>query len=200
MDQARQAGLLPERSAQAAIDSTGYESGHASVYYSRRSGRRQRHFPKVSGVCDARSHLFIYVVTCRGPSPDDWDFPEAVRGAFANQPFKVLLADAGYDAEHHHALVREELGARTIIPPTRGRPGRKPLRGRYRRMMARRFPRRTYGQRWQIESAFSQSKRRFGSALSAKNESGRHNQLRLRILAHNLAIILCAYPRHFNRA
>jgi hypothetical protein len=46
-----------------------------------------------------------------------------------------------------------------------------------------------YGQRWQIESAFSRCKRRLGSALQAHNRWGRRRELELRVLTHNLMIL-----------
>ena len=46
-----------------------------------------------------------------------------------------------------------------------------------------------YGQRWQIESAFSQDKRRFGSAVAGRDTPARSRQLHLRLLVHNLALL-----------
>ncbi|MCA8913760.1 MAG: transposase [Planctomycetes bacterium] len=47
-----------------------------------------------------------------------------------------------------------------------------------------------YGQRWQVESLFSQDKRRFGSQLSASTINGQFGELCLRVLAHNIALLL----------
>jgi transposase len=183
-----------------ATDSTGYESGHTSEYYGRRCGRRKRRFPKLSAACDTASHLFTAGVADSGPHPDDVEFPELIRLAFAVQPFDQVVADAGYDAEKHHALIREELGAHSVIPPRRGRPTQRRPTGKYRREMAENFPKKSYGQRWQIESAFSQDKRRFGSALSSTTYQGRCRQLRLRLLVHNIALIKRALRTVFNGA
>jgi hypothetical protein len=69
--------------------------------------------------------------------------------------FDRLLADAGYDAEHNHVLCREELGIRSTVIPARKRRTRAWPTTKYRRQMKRRFFRRLYGQRWQVESAIS---------------------------------------------
>jgi len=124
-----------------------------------------------------------------------------VRAAFARQPFAELLADAGYDAERHHVLVREELGARSIIPPTRRRPSRRLPAGTYRRRMTRRFPRGRFAQRGQLESCFSQDKRRFGSSIEGRAQESRSRKLYLRLLVHNLAILLSSlhHPRPVRR-
>jgi hypothetical protein len=55
--------------------------------------------------------------------------------------------------------------------------------------MRRRFLRKIYGQRWQVESAFSRYKRRLGSALSATSWMGQKREGYLRVLTYNLMLI-----------
>ena len=117
-----------------------------------------------------------------------------MRQAAANLRPRRVLADRGYDAEHNHALCRRELGVRTTaIPLNRRSHGRRWPKTRYRRLMRRRFPRRKYRQRAQAESGFSRHKRRLGSALAAKREDRQHDELRMRVLTHNLMILAAAY-------
>ena len=87
-------------------------------------------------------------------------------------------------------LVREEMGGKSVIPPGRGRPTWKGPKSYWLRQMANRFPKKKYGQRWQVESLFSQDKRRFGSQLSASTINGQFGELCLRVLAHNIALFL----------
>ncbi|MHC4357096.1 MAG: transposase, partial [Planctomycetota bacterium] len=47
----------------------------------------------------------------------------------------------------------------------------------------------TYGQRWQIETVFSMLKRNMGATLSARNDHSQTREIRLRIPTHNLAIL-----------
>jgi hypothetical protein len=104
-----------------------------------------------------------------------------------------LLADAAYDAEHNHALCRQELGIRsTAIRLNPRSTGRKWPKSHYRRQMKRRFPKRKYRQRWQVESTFSQHKRRLGSALTARSDAARAGESLLRVLTHNLMILRCS--------
>lgn len=105
------------------------------------------------------------------------------------RPFRVL-ADRGYDAEASHVLCRHTLGVRTTaIPLNRRNHGRRWPRTRYRRLMRRRFPRRTYRQRAQAESGFSRHKRRLGSALTARREDRQFDEMRMRVLTHNLMLL-----------
>jgi hypothetical protein len=138
-------------------------------------------------VCDTQSHLFTSAVADRGPQPDDIEFAEALLMAHRTLPFDEMLADAGYDSEANHAFIRDRLGANSVIPPLRGRHG--PPRGARRRQMYESFPTERYGQRWQIESAFSQDKRRFGSEINASRPKTQNIELLMRVLVHNAAII-----------
>jgi hypothetical protein len=195
----KRAHRLQQLHKSAAIDSTGYEAGHTSEYYGRRAGLKKSRFPKMTAIADTKSHFYLSGVPRRGPLPDDKEFEPAITKAYSLHRFTEILADAGYDAERHHILARDKLKVRSIIPPTRGRPTKKPPTGRYRRQMAKRFPKKRFGQRWQIESCFSQDKRRFGSSIEARTYWSQCRALNLRVLVHNLALpgSLCNL---FNRA
>lgn len=141
-------------------------------------------------LCDTQSYLVLAAEAGIGPWPDDPFFEPLVRRSFERVGIDTLLADAGYDSERAHVLVREELGGKSVIPPWRGRPTRTGPKSHWRRRMAKRFPKKQYGQRWQVESLFSQDKRRFGSQLSASSVYGQFGELCLRVLAHNIALLL----------
>jgi hypothetical protein len=194
----RKAKVLSKRSKLAAIDSTGLETRHVSVYFTHRCGRHREHwkhrYPKVSAVCDTPSHLILGAVIDRGPKLDHVEGEATLVAAFVQQPIGTLLGDSGYESERFHGVCRHDLGIRSIIPTThRGRSRRdgrpQAVRGHYRRLMQRRFPKKLYGQRWQIETVFSMLKRNLGSALRARRYHSQSREIRLRILTHNLMIL-----------
>lgn len=191
--------MLPERP-RAAIDATGLEVRHASRHYYLRAGKETRRsgWPKLSTVTDCHTHLFLSAVVTRGPSHDAGQFREAVEAAVARHPIDTLLGDAAFDGEHHHAYARDEQGIRsTVFPVYRRGGGTGPVRGTYRNQMVRRFRpkregarhKRVYGQRWQVESAFSRHKRRLGSALRARLWDNQVAEVMLRAVVHNLMIL-----------
>jgi len=190
-DQAEAIGLLDEHP-EAALDATGLESRHTSRYYVRRKGYKRflrYHWPKITAVCDTKTHLFAGCIVTRGPSNDPPQFAPAMIQASQFVQFDRLLADAAFDGEHNHQLCREELGiVETIIPLNRRR-SRKWPKTKYRREMKEHFDKERYNQRWQIESAISRNKRLLGSALRARTEQSRERECFLRILTHNLMII-----------
>jgi hypothetical protein len=191
---ARKLGLL-KRLLQGAIDSTGLESRHTSRHYINRKGYKRflrYHWPKVTVVCLTNTYLFASCIVSRGPSNDSPEFIPAVRQAHQFVRFKRMLADAGYDGEHNHRLCREELGIAETIIALNKRRSRKWPKSPYRRLMKEHFPKKTYNQRWHVESAISQDKRILGSALRARSEQSRQRECLYRILTHDLMIIRCA--------
>ncbi|MEM1355035.1 MAG: hypothetical protein AAGH88_09145 [Planctomycetota bacterium] len=117
----------------AAGDSTGFESGHCSKYFTKRKKRGKnkgdpdepvayRMFPKLGVVADCDSHMILSRVAGLGPRPDnDQGLP-----LMENMTDDVLpgttLWNAGYDSENNHELLREYLEIESIIPPGSGRP------------------------------------------------------------------------------
>ena len=67
--------------------------------------------------------------------------------------------------------------------------GIPPVRGAYRRQLQRRFPRKTYGQRWQIEAAFSMLKRKLESALRRRRPFALNREVLLGVITFNLMLI-----------
>jgi len=199
--------ILPPRSALAAIDSTGLEAHHTSHYFVKRRAKggrswqktTYRRFPKLAVVCACRSHFILSAVTIRGPSLDITHLERAAVDAVFRHRFGTLLADAGYDAEWAHHLLRLELSVRSIIPPLIGRQTTKLPTGYYRRLMRTRFAKKTYGQRWQVETVYSMIKRRQGDSLSAHTVHSQNRVMRLMVIAHNIMILRHTY-RVFYRA
>ena len=198
LERALQDGVRKRRVPLAAVDGTGLESRPTSRYYVKRrsrSGDRDQittyaKFPKVVFVVDCTSHMILAAVPGRGPGSDLVQFDAALEQAVGRARIETLLADADFDAEWVHRGVRSH-GIRTIIPPTRGRPTHKPPTGRWRRRMKQRFGRykRTYGQRWQVETVNSMVKWRLGSALRARKYQSQCRETMLRAITHNVMIV-----------
>jgi len=201
------AGLLAGRGPTVAVDSTGLETRHVSAHYRgtrRRTGRRGRpraRYPTLTIATHTASHLIAGAVTGTGPAPDFAAFAPVMRQAAAVMPrIGAVVADAGFDAEPVHQLCRGPLGIRrTAIRLNPRRRLRTWPTTRYRRAMRRHFPRRLYRRRQQVESVFSRTKRRLGSALTARRPATQCEEIILRVLTHNL-LLLRRRLYLFNRA
>ena len=196
---ARLRGMLPD-GLRAIVDSTGLEARHVSVHFEHRRhgpGRGKNRgrappptYPMLAVVCDQRSHLWLSAKAFMGPRNEAPFFEPVVRQAAARARIDTILADAAFDTDACHALCRDTLGIRSTVIPIHPRGnGRGWPKGTYRRQMRRRFHRRVYAQRRQVESSFSGTKRRFGSALRRTSPLGRTHECLLWALVHNLAIV-----------
>lgn len=213
MRRAQRAGLL-RRGATLALDATGLDARYASTQYRYRYSPRyttayaalhgagarpapahwRPHHPKLTCAVDVATHLILAAHPGWGPSHDAPACTPTLTQAVTLWPHvRALVADAGYDAEAIHALCRQTLGIRTTAIPLNPRTtGARGPRGRWRRMMYTRFPMRCYRQRRQIESVFSRLKRRLSPALTARSAATQAQELVLRVLTHNLLLLLRA--------
>jgi hypothetical protein len=190
--------LVQKTVALAAVDGTGLESHHASVYYVRRKAQGGQsepattysRFPKMGLLCDCRSHFVLSVVPGRGPGPDIQHFRQALDEALRAVGIDTLAADAGYDSEASHQYARQKCHVRSLIPAKAGRPTSKPPRGYWRRQMKSRLKRTRYGQRWQIETVNSMLKRLLGSALRARKYWTQCREIYLLVITLNIMILM----------
>ncbi len=195
---AHDARMVKSTVALSAIDSTGFESHYTSSYFVQRKRSTQvpgfenvhyHRFPKVGIVADCNAHLVLAGVPSWGPGPDLWHWHDAIRETLKHVQLRVLTADAGYDSEAAHAFAREEHGIRTIIRNRVGRPTTKLPTGKYRRLMATRFNKVLYGQRWQVETVNSIIKRRLGSFLRARTHWSQMREIMLRLFTYNVLVV-----------
>ena len=197
LDLAVQMKIIKKNISLSAIDGTGFETRHISSYFVRRRAKGEPNiyqmttytrYPKAGIVTDCRSHCVLAVIPERGAGPDVKHFKKAVAETEKNMHLKILTADAGYDSEVSHVFARNK-GIRTIIPARIGRPTAKLPNGKWRKIMATRFNKKLYGQRWQVETVNSMVKRVLGSALRARSYWSQCRELMLRFLTHNVMIM-----------
>lgn len=198
-----------------AIDSTCFERHHRSAHYDRRCRRMAladakrpgkwgesvnaarginlRRLPKLAIAVEAGCHLILAARTHIGNGSDSPDFAPLLQQASRRARVAVVVADAGYDAEHNHRLAREQMGVRSLIPPGIGRPTSKPPSGRWRRLMAKRLKqpsaKKQYGQRAQSETTHSMIKRNLGAALRSRTPERQQQEMMLRVLVHNITLL-----------
>lgn len=193
-----------------AIDSTLYDTHHRSRHYEQRcrhfaSGvksaanirrsRSARRTPKLSLSVDTRCHVILAARTRSGMGSDAPDFAPLLRDSKRRVPgLRTALADAGFDSHENHRVARGELKVRSWIKADAGRPSDKPPASRYRRLMRKKLrgsqKGKPYGQRAQAETVNSMMKRNLGDHLRARTPEGRRKEQMLRVLTHDLMILL----------
>jgi len=189
------------RAEQVAADSSGFELDRASRYFTRRKRKPRknkdetqptrvtyRRFAKLGLVVCCATHMILAIHRGMGPRPDTDELHPLMSNFVHNVVPGRLLADAGYDSEDNHVMLREYLGIDSIIPAASGRPTARLPTGKYRYLMQTAFDDEAYGQRWQSETTFFMIKRHQGASLKARKPWSRRRELGLMALTHNIMI------------
>jgi IS5 family transposase len=137
--------LIKGRFKPVALDSSLFESRHASRHFekrrkqtsneegkrlkkqgkqaaNRRRSRVVRGLPKLSLAVATASHLILAAHATTGGGADQRHFEPLLFDAWRRANVRLAVADAGYDSEANHAIARQDMGVRSIIPPHSGRP------------------------------------------------------------------------------
>lgn len=167
----------------AGADATGFETRHATPYYSYRCNLRHA-FTKMSAGSDMKSQLICAVLIQHHPiSHDIKHFPKLFSKMLDVVTMQIMVLDKGYDAEPIHKMIRDENIVSMI--PVRGNNLISDTHGKYRKLMRRKFDETLYHERNKTETIFSVIKRRFDSEIKSYNESMKTKELLYRVLAYN---------------
>ena len=121
----------------AGADATGFETRHATPYYTWRCSLRHP-YTKLSAGSDMKTQLVCAVVIGHHPVPHDIKhFPQLFSQMAAITPMSAMVLDRGYDAEPVHQMIRNE----NVLPmiPVGGISMISDTRGKYRKLMRRSF-------------------------------------------------------------
>lgn len=193
-----------------AIDSTVYDTHHRSRHYEQRCrhqaspgrkaadsmrSRSARRSPKLSVSIDTDTHLIVAARARTGMGSDAPDFIPLLSDSKRRWPhLATALADAGFDSHDNHRLARTQLNVHTLIKTGCGRPSARPPASWYRRSMRKKLSGsqkgKPYGRRAQVETVNSMMKRNLGDHLRARTPEGRRKEQMLRVLTHNIMLLL----------
>lgn len=175
-----------------AVDATGLAPGSISTFFiNRRTDRGEglpwRHWCKWAIVIDVLRRCVLAQAAGQGPYNDCATLRPLVSAAREATPVGLVLADAEFDSERNHLHVREVIGADSVIPAKRGKAEWK-IKG-VRAQMRRRFPRKRYSQRAQVESVFSAVKRKLSAKAPGRSTETQSRQALLLGLAYNIYLL-----------
>ena len=120
---------------------------HHSTNYAERAKLRRRKYAKLS-IGDAVLKQIICNIKVRRGAPtrhDNIDFKLVITKTSEILPLSVVVVgDRGYDSEENHIMVREKLGAFSVIPARNEDIPIWKTHGRYRKQMKRGYSKTLY--------------------------------------------------------
>lgn len=170
------------------IDSTGERTYHASNHYIKRMKRRSKRkdYLKHSISVDTTQQVILAAKDRRSDANDNVDFEPLVERSRKIVLLRHVTADKGYDSEEHHRFVREDIGAKSVIPLRwEGTPVSR-TRGKYRKKLRKYFPKKRYHRRSIVETVNFVEKTKFGDELTSKKWWMKKKEQRLKDIAYNI--------------
>ena len=184
------------------VDGTGNRANRASFYYvyrlesfarknkKRKRGRpkkkrKVRRFIKTFPFVELRKQIPIAVLFSRRHGNESPYFePVAKKAMQCRKPFKEVPLDMGYDAEHVHEFIREEMNALSIIPARNDDVPVWRTQGRYRKQMKRGYSKKKYHQRSKNETVNYVVKQLIGEAVYALDWRLQNKELLFRYIMY----------------
>jgi DDE family transposase len=187
----RQMPPTPEGGTTVAVDGTGLAPGAISTFFVNRvrdrgQGLTWRHWLKWLVVVDLPRQIILAQEAKRGPTNDGARLRHLA-------PIRCVLADGAFDSEMNHTVIRQVVGADSIIPAKRGKRTWR-LHG-IRAQMRANFPAVAYRQRALIESVFSATKRKLSARAAGRSSATQQAQALLLGIAFN--VYRLRWRRHF---
>jgi len=184
------------------VDGTGNKPNRASVYYvykveyfkrknkKKKRGRpkkkrKVRRFIKVFPFVELRTQIPIAVGFSRRSGNESPYFkPVAKKAMKCGKPIKYVSLDMGYDAEHVHEFIREDMNALSIIPARNEKVPVWRTQGRYRKQMKRGYSKKRYHQRSKNETVNFVIKQLMGEMVYALDWRMQNKELSFRYIMY----------------
>src|SRR6266545_4264795 len=173
-----------------AVDATGLAPGAISTFFIRRREQHGgaampwRYWLKWLLAVDTRLRVILAQKAHQGPVNDCATLRPLLDEVVAGNCIGTVVADAEFDSERNHRHIREQIGAQSIIPAKRAKPGWK-LHG-VRAQMRVAFPAERYRQRVHAETVFSAIKRKLSAKAPGRSLTTQRKQALLLGLAYNI--------------
>ncbi len=173
-----------------AVDATGLAPGAISTFFIRRREQHGgaampwRYWLKWLLAVDTRLRVVLAQKAHQGPINDCATLRPLLDEVLPGSSIGTVVADAEFDSERNHRHIREQIGAQSIIPAKRGKPGWK-IHG-VRAQMRAAFPAELYRQRVHAETVFSAIKRKLSAKAPGRSLATQRKQALLLGLAYNI--------------
>jgi transposase len=177
-----------------AVDSTGFGTQTFDRWFDHKWGRERRkaRFVKAHVIIGVNTHVISDVIVTGSDAGDAPQLPELVANRAGRFTVAEVSADKAYGSHRNYDAI-ESVGATPYIAFKSNTTGEGPAL--WRKMFGLFMYRSAefkahYHQRSNVEATFSAIKRTLGASLRSKNETAQHNEVLVKLLAHNLRVLV----------
>lgn len=179
-----------------AADATGFSTSKFHRWFDARTqiSARKRVWRKCHAICGVLTNVVTSVEVTSGEVNDTTQFSKLVQNTASNFEIVEVAADKGYSSRNNLELVNL-LGGTPYIPFRSNASGRSLGSPVWKKMYGEFINKQEqfldhYHKRSNIESVWSMIKARFGNHLRAKKEHAQDNEILLKVLCHNLCVLI----------
>jgi len=180
-----------------AIDSSGFGTGKFDRWVDVRNNfglKAKKGFMKAHICCGVKTNIVTSLQITRGIIGDSTMFKSLVEGTSENFSMKEISADKAYSSRDNLELANS-IGAMPYIPfksNVKGKAKGSPTWAKLYKLYAENYLEFAshYHKRSNVESTFSMIKRKFGDFCRCKTERSQGNEIRCKILTHNLVVLI----------
>jgi len=177
------------------VDSTGFSTSMYGRWLNDKTGTGslQRLYMKCHAMIGCTTNIITSCEITRGTASDTPHLAPLVKNTAHFFCMDKVTADKAYSTRENHRII-EEVGAMPFIPFKKNAIGSPKGYAIWRTMFDFFHGRNAefkahYHRRSNAETAFAMIKMKFGGHLKARNEQGQRNEVLLKCLAHNLAVL-----------
>lgn len=179
-----------------AIDSSGFSTSRFQQWFNVRTGKdsKKRHWKKAHLSVGVKTNIIISMHITDGTSADCPELISLTKQSAKNFDVKEVSADKAYLSKENFECIAE-LGAIPYVPfksnsrrNSRGSPIWSRMFDYF--LQNRDHFDKCYHKRSNVETAFHMIKRKFGQTLRTKKDNSQVNEILMKCLCHNLAILV----------
>lgn len=183
-------------------------SGLSSAFYSRwldyrfNEDRRYHDWIKIHLICGVKTHIVTSIKVTDGRASDNLQFAALLENTAKKFKVKAICGDLGYSSRAN-VQAAWDLGIIPLIPFKKNVTGRSKRSNAWHKMyyyfkLHQEEFMKLYHQRSNVESTFSQLKRKFQGKLMLKSEIGQTNEALCKVLCHNICVLIAeAHKNNF---
>jgi len=179
-----------------AIDSSGFSTSRFARWFDYKWGKERKYkvWLKAHLVSGVKTNIITGVKITEGQENDSPQLPELIRKTAENFNLNEVSGDKAYNGRENFKVI-EEVGATPFIPFKKNVTGKRGGCSVWKKMYYYFMYKHDeflehYHKRSNVETTFYMIKTKFSGAIKSKKQTAQINELLLKILCHNICVVI----------